>query len=272
MKKLLLEFKNYFSLLYTKNLSYGFAGNASFRYKNYIYISPKGPPKEFIKTKDIIKVNINTKTIPNKASSDFIFHLKVYRKFNHIFAIFHAHTFYTSLYFDKYRKIPVDEAIEEKNVVLIKDKNWIEKSIEKMNNNTKILYVIGHGIFSFGKDIKESFSLIEHFENLCKLMLFKKYGLNIKYAQEIIFKNYFKKDSKRGFEKTFLWFLEEVGELIQSIRKKDIKDIKEEIADVFAWLLSICNLLNINLEQIFKEKYIPYCPKCGKSPCICIEK
>jgi len=80
--------------------------------------------------------------------------------------------------------------------------------------------------------------------------------LNISEAQEIIKKKYFDRDSARGLYATFTWFIEEVGELADSIIKMNRNNIEEELADVFAWLLSIANLLNIDLSEVFKKKYV----------------
>ncbi len=80
---------------------------------------------------------------------------------------------------------------------------------------------------------------------------------------------YFHKDSKRGVERTFLWFVEEVGELSEAIRKRDKEAMEEEFADVLAWLASLANLLGIDLEEAAKKKYPGVCPYCGKNPCEC---
>lgn len=72
----------------------------------------------------------------------------------------------------------------------------------------------------------------------------------------------------RGFDKEtvpeiFMLFLEECGEMAKAARKtqniksdKNSKDyhLNHEIADVFIYLLDICNQYNIDLEQAFREK------------------
>ena len=48
------------------------------------------------------------------------------------------------------------------------------------------------------------------------------------------------------------------------------KDATEkEFADVIAWLSSLANLLDIDLEQAALNKYPHKCPKCHASPCKC---
>ncbi|MCE4606042.1 MAG: nucleotide pyrophosphohydrolase [Desulfurococcales archaeon] len=79
--------------------------------------------------------------------------------------------------------------------------------------------------------------------------------MEIREAQKFIKDKYFEKDSLRGVFKSFTWLVEEVGELGEALLKGSYKDIREEIADVTAWTLSIANLVDIDAEEAFKEKY-----------------
>ncbi|MEM0453494.1 MAG: MazG nucleotide pyrophosphohydrolase domain-containing protein [Sulfolobales archaeon] len=81
-------------------------------------------------------------------------------------------------------------------------------------------------------------------------------GLTISMLQELMRKYYFEKDSARGLYPTFTWFVEEVGELAEALLSNDKVKIEEEIADVLAWLISIANLLNVNVEECFRKKYL----------------
>lgn len=87
--------------------------------------------------------------------------------------------------------------------------------------------------------------------------------------QNIIWKTYGHHDEKRGLTMTFKWFRTEIDELWEAIQKRNKDDVREEMADVFAWLISIANLLNINLEEVSIEKYGSGCPKCMSIPCRC---
>ena len=93
--------------------------------------------------------------------------------------------------------------------------------------------------------------------------------MSIRDFQNLIRDLYYERDSKRGIDKTMLWIVEEIGELAKAVRKNDRKAIGEEMADVFAWLVSLANLFNIDLEEEVKKKYPGYCIKCGKKPCEC---
>ncbi|NPA47665.1 MAG: nucleotide pyrophosphohydrolase [Thermococci archaeon] len=96
--------------------------------------------------------------------------------------------------------------------------------------------------------------------------------MEVREFQEMIREIYFHKDSRRGVERTFLWFVEEVGELSEAIRKRDREAMEEEFADVLAWLASLANLLDVDLEEAARKKYPGVCPRCGKKPCECEEK
>jgi NTP pyrophosphatase (non-canonical NTP hydrolase) len=80
--------------------------------------------------------------------------------------------------------------------------------------------------------------------------------LDLREAQDLIAKLYINRDRGRGIFATFTWFIEEVGELAEALLSGDKKSIEEEIADVFAWLLSIANLINVDVAEAFKRKYL----------------
>lgn len=88
--------------------------------------------------------------------------------------------------------------------------------------------------------------------------------------QRLIRDVYFEKDSGRGVDGTFRWLAEETGELARGLRKGDSRNLKEEFADVFAWLVSLASLTGVDMEQAV-EKYAAGCPKCHSIPCCCSE-
>lgn len=94
--------------------------------------------------------------------------------------------------------------------------------------------------------------------------------MKINEFQKLIEKIYFDKDSMRGIDRSFVWFVEEVGELAAEIRKekRDQNRLREEFADVFAWLATLASLLEIDLEDA-AQYYSSGCPKCKNTPCSC---
>jgi NTP pyrophosphatase (non-canonical NTP hydrolase) len=77
------------------------------------------------------------------------------------------------------------------------------------------------------------------------------------------------KDAARGDAATFLWFIEEVGELATSLRSGSTEETAREMADVLAWLVSLANLRGIDLEAAAWQKYGLACPGCQNLPCTC---
>jgi NTP pyrophosphatase (non-canonical NTP hydrolase) len=92
--------------------------------------------------------------------------------------------------------------------------------------------------------------------------------MDLKEHQQRIEETYLDRDRKRGLDKTFIWFVEEVGELAKALREKE--GLKSEFADVLAWLLSVANLAKIDLDEAM-ERFQKGCPKCKSSPCLCPE-
>ena len=82
-------------------------------------------------------------------------------------------------------------------------------------------------------------------------------------------KLYFSKDLNRGEERTVLRLVEELGELSEAVLLKNNDKISEEIADVIAWTLSVANLYEIDVDEVFNQKYKGVCPECNKCPCVC---
>ena len=87
--------------------------------------------------------------------------------------------------------------------------------------------------------------------------------------QSLIRAMYFEKDQARGIEGTFLWLMEEVGELATALRSGSHEERLEEFADVLAWLTTIANVAGVDLSQAVQRKYGSGCPGCGKLVCTC---
>ena len=73
--------------------------------------------------------------------------------------------------------------------------------------------------------------------------------MNISEFQRIISKKYEKRDRQRGIPATFMWFIEEVGELATALASNDPKNKEEEFADVFAWLCTLANISDVDMEK-----------------------
>lgn len=87
--------------------------------------------------------------------------------------------------------------------------------------------------------------------------------LTIAGIQKLIRDRYYATDSVRGTPATFMWFIEEVGELSTALANngagktptpEERANLDEEFADVLAWLCTLANINNVDLEKAL-EKY-----------------
>ena len=94
-------------------------------------------------------------------------------------------------------------------------------------------------------------------------------AITLAQLQQLIRELYGAKDRRRGVEGTFMWFMEEVGELSAALRGGSREEQELEFADVLAWLATLANTSGVDLEQAMRDKYREGCPECGKAPCAC---
>ena len=80
--------------------------------------------------------------------------------------------------------------------------------------------------------------------------------LTISGFQKHISDRYEKVDRERGTPKTFLWLIEEIGELATALNGDDRDNLEEEFADVIAWLCTLANINGIDLATAIARKYL----------------
>ena len=90
----------------------------------------------------------------------------------------------------------------------------------------------------------------------------------LKSFQEQIERIYLKRDRARGWEKSFTWFVEEIGELARALHREDADNLSEEFADAAAWLVTLASIRGIDMGDSAR-KYSNGCPRCGGTPCSC---
>jgi len=87
--------------------------------------------------------------------------------------------------------------------------------------------------------------------------------------QGLIRRMYLRKDVARGVDGTFMWLMEEIGELASALRHGTQAERAAEFADVLAWLATIANVVEVDLAEAIAEKYGRGCPGCGQYVCTC---
>lgn len=80
--------------------------------------------------------------------------------------------------------------------------------------------------------------------------------------QSLIRDRYYATDAARGTPGTFMWLIEEVGELATALQDNapgkqptpaQRANLEEEFADVIAWLTTIANVNGVDLEKALRK-------------------
>ena len=77
--------------------------------------------------------------------------------------------------------------------------------------------------------------------------------MNISEFQKLIAEKYEKRDRQRGVPATFMWFMEEIGELATALASEDKDNKEDEFADVLAWLCTLANISEVDLEKACRK-------------------
>lgn len=93
--------------------------------------------------------------------------------------------------------------------------------------------------------------------------------MTLRQLQDLIETMYSAKDVERGTAGTFMWLMEEIGELAAALREGTPEELAREFADVLAWLATIANVADIDLTKAVQDKYGGGCPGCGEMVCNC---
>lgn len=82
--------------------------------------------------------------------------------------------------------------------------------------------------------------------------------ITVRDFQELIRERFHETDSARGTPGTFMWLIEEVGELATSLHEcapdksptpEQRHNLEEEFADVLAWLATLANVNGVDLTK-----------------------
>jgi NTP pyrophosphatase (non-canonical NTP hydrolase) len=96
-------------------------------------------------------------------------------------------------------------------------------------------------------------------------------SLSVADFQRLIREMYLEKDLARGIDGTFMWFVEEIGELATALRSGTQEEQLGEFADVLAWLATMANVAGVDLTEALVRKYGSGCPGCGQFVCSCAD-
>lgn len=86
--------------------------------------------------------------------------------------------------------------------------------------------------------------------------------LTVRAFQGMIRDRYLATDAARGAPGTFMWFIEEVGELSTALQDNapgksptdaQRENLAEEFADVLAWLTTLANIAGVDLQDALRK-------------------
>ena len=86
--------------------------------------------------------------------------------------------------------------------------------------------------------------------------------LTIAGFQKLIRDRYYPTDAARGTPGTFMWFIEEVGELATALQQNapgktpsdaERGNLAEEFADVLAWLMTLANVNGVDMAEVLRK-------------------
>jgi NTP pyrophosphatase (non-canonical NTP hydrolase) len=86
--------------------------------------------------------------------------------------------------------------------------------------------------------------------------------LTVAAFQKLIYDRYYPTDSARGTPGTFMWLIEEVGELATALQDnapgksptvEQRHNLEEEFADVIAWVTTLANIHGVDLERALSK-------------------
>ena len=99
-------------------------------------------------------------------------------------------------------------------------------------------------------------------------------GISVRQLQQLIRERYHDTDAARGTPGTFMWLIEEVGELATALHEcapdrsptdAQRHNLAEEFADVLAWLVTLANVNDVDLEDALTKYTDPERVKGVKS-------
>jgi NTP pyrophosphatase (non-canonical NTP hydrolase) len=99
-------------------------------------------------------------------------------------------------------------------------------------------------------------------------MVLRDSAMEIREFQDLMREIYGEKDRERGVTATIAWLAEELGELAQATRKGTTAQREHEAGDLFAWLASLANQIDVDLDRAV-QRFSSGCPHCGHIPCAC---
>ncbi|OSS43157.1 Ribulose-5-phosphate 4-epimerase [Desulfurella amilsii] len=172
------EFKRIGDMLFLMGLVDASSGNMSSKVKDGIWITKTGMSLFGLKSKDIVKIELERDVRWNAASSEVELHVNIYKKIDEVKAIVHAHSPYTVALSIKHSKItPKDHEgrLFLKQVDVLDIKNWDEAKYAIaqyfFESKKQIVVAKGHGVFAISDNLFNASKLVSALEFSSKIII-----------------------------------------------------------------------------------------------------
>lgn len=166
--------------LYERGMLAGTEGNISVRLDNdRIVLTPSGMAKGRLSPEDVVIVDINGKRLQgnNRASSELLMHLFVYKSRPEIAACVHSHPPYATAF--AVAGIPLVEDILPEMVLFIggipmtvyapPGTDAVSKALEPHVETSNAFLLRNHGLLTIGRDLDEAYhrhEMVEHYARI----------------------------------------------------------------------------------------------------------
>lgn len=180
LKKSIVEV---FKYIEERDWNHGKAGNISIfiRENGHILVTPSGVTKAKIKAEDILVVDINGEVIEGRGrpTIELPLHLAIYKTYNYINAIIHAHGVYSTIL--AITREPLPPLIEEMIMHIggeVRVADYAPVGTDELAENAvkalegrKAVILSNHGVVACGRDLDEAVEILGLVERLSQVYI-----------------------------------------------------------------------------------------------------
>jgi L-fuculose-phosphate aldolase len=183
-KRIREDIVNVMRNLYRRGLVSALSGNASIRVPgtNCIWITPSGIFKGGLTVDDLVKIDLEGNVVEGfrKPSSEWRFHVAIYKSRPDINAVIHAHNPVTVAF--SLSGLRLDESLLSEVMYFIKRIEYIplvepgtetlaKLVADSVSRGSNAIILERHGVIGVGKDIYEAEMIVESLEDLANVQL-----------------------------------------------------------------------------------------------------
>jgi L-fuculose-phosphate aldolase len=183
-KRIREDIVNVMRNLYRRGLVSALSGNASIRVPgaNCIWITPSGIFKGGLAVDDLVKIDLEGNVVEGfrKPSSEWRFHVAIYKSRPDINAVIHAHNPVTVAF--SLSGLRLDESLLSEVMYFIKRIEYIplvepgtetlaKLVADRVSRGSNAIILERHGVIGVGKDIYEAEMIVESLEDLANVQL-----------------------------------------------------------------------------------------------------